>query len=132
MDSHTISNLARAAESYGQVANYLERMGDADGAFTVRLDGLRVLHSSGATESVLTAAASVCMSAAARLGRDAQARQVQPSAGRCSTLRLGRLSGSGLRPRRPAFSSRALALAVSSSASSAPPATSQQPLARCT
>jgi hypothetical protein len=76
VQAEQLRNMSRAAESYGQVANYLERMGDADGAFAVRLDGLRVLHSSGATESVLTAAASVCMSAAARLGRDAQARQV--------------------------------------------------------
>ena len=76
VQAEQLRNMSRAAESYGQVANYLERMGDADGAFAVRLDGLRVLHSSGATESVLTAAASVCMSAAARLGRDTQARQV--------------------------------------------------------
>jgi tetratricopeptide (TPR) repeat protein len=71
-----LRNLARAAESYGQAANYLEQMEDAVGAFSVRLDGLRVLHASGASEPVLTAAASVCMSAAARLGRDTQARQV--------------------------------------------------------
>lgn len=76
VQAEQLRNMSRAAESYGQVANYLERMGDADGAFTVRLDGLRVLHASGATESVLTAAASVCMSAASRLGRETQARQV--------------------------------------------------------
>ncbi len=76
VQAEQLRNMSRAAESYGQVANYLERMGDADGAFAVRLDGLRALHSSGASESVLTAAASVCMSAAARLGRDDQARHV--------------------------------------------------------
>ncbi|WP_224365928.1 tetratricopeptide repeat protein [Hyalangium versicolor] len=76
IQAEQLRNLARAAESYGQAANYLEQMEDAVGAFTVRLDGLRVLHASGASEAVLTAAASVCMSAAARLGRDAQARQV--------------------------------------------------------
>ncbi len=76
IQAEQLRNLARAAESYGQAANYLEQMEDAVGAFTVRLDGLRVLHASGASEPVLTAAASVCMSAAARLGRDAQARQV--------------------------------------------------------
>ncbi|MFL5348554.1 MAG: tetratricopeptide repeat protein [Hyalangium sp.] len=76
IQAEQLRNLARAAESYGQAANYLEQMEDAVGAFTIRLDGLRVLHASGASEPVLTAAASVCMSAAARLGRDAQARQV--------------------------------------------------------
>jgi hypothetical protein len=76
VQAEQLRNMSRAAESYSQVANYLERMGDADGAFAVRLDGLRALHSSGASESVLTAAASVCMSAAARLGRDDQARHV--------------------------------------------------------
>ncbi|HYI01762.1 MAG TPA: hypothetical protein VD972_37785 [Hyalangium sp.] len=76
VQAQQMRNLARAAESYGQAANYLEQMEDADGAFAVRLDGLRVLHAAGASETVLTAAASVCMSAAARLGRDAQARQV--------------------------------------------------------
>jgi tetratricopeptide (TPR) repeat protein len=76
VQAEQMRNLARAAESYGQAANYLEQMEDAGGAFSVRLDGLRVLHTSGASEAVLTAAASVVMSAAARLGRDAQARQL--------------------------------------------------------
>jgi tetratricopeptide (TPR) repeat protein len=76
VQAEQMRNLARAAESYGQAANYLEQMEDAVGAFSMRLDGLRVLHTSGASEAVLTAAASVVMSAAARLGRDAQARQV--------------------------------------------------------
>ncbi|KFE67666.1 tetratricopeptide repeat protein [Hyalangium minutum] len=76
IQAEQMRNLARAAESYGKAANYLEQMGDAGGAFAVRLDGLRVMHGAGASEAVLTAAASVCMSAAARLGRDAQARQV--------------------------------------------------------
>src|SRR6185503_2071642 len=74
-------NLARAAESYGKAATYLEQMEDADGAFSMRLDGLRVLHSSGASEAVLTAAASVVMSAAARLGRDERAREVMEELG---------------------------------------------------
>ncbi|HVG58147.1 MAG TPA: hypothetical protein VNA24_06305 [Hyalangium sp.] len=86
VQAEQLRNMSRAAESYGQVANYLEKMGDADGAFTVRLDGLRVLHSSGASESVLTAAASVCMSAAARLGRDAQARHVLEELGLIPSL----------------------------------------------
>jgi tetratricopeptide (TPR) repeat protein len=76
VQAEQLRNLARAAESYGKAATYLEQMEDADGAFAMRVDGLRVLHSSGASEAVLTAAASVVMSAAARLGRDAQAREV--------------------------------------------------------
>lgn len=71
-----LRNLSWAADSYGQVASYLEKMGDEDGAFSVRLDGLRVLRASGASEAVLTAAASECMSEASRLGREAQARQL--------------------------------------------------------
>jgi tetratricopeptide (TPR) repeat protein len=76
VQAEKMRNLARASEGYGQAANYLEQMGDALGAFAMRLDGLRVLHASGASEAVIAAASSVCMSAAARLGREAQARQV--------------------------------------------------------
>ncbi len=47
VQAEQMRNLARAAESYGKAANYLEQMGDADGAFAVRLDGLRVMHSRG-------------------------------------------------------------------------------------
>jgi tetratricopeptide (TPR) repeat protein len=81
VQAEQMRNLARAAESYGKAATYLEQMEDADGAFSMRLDGLRVLHSSGASEAVLTAAASVVMSAAARLGRDEQAREVMEELG---------------------------------------------------
>jgi tetratricopeptide (TPR) repeat protein len=81
VQAEQMRNLARAAESYGKAATYLEQMEDADGAFAVRLDGLRVLHSSGASEAVLTAAASVLMSAAARLGRDEHAREVMEELG---------------------------------------------------
>ncbi|HEX8705260.1 MAG TPA: hypothetical protein VF815_40890 [Myxococcaceae bacterium] len=81
VQAEQMRNLARAAESYGKAATYLEQMGDADGAFSMRLDGLGVLHSSGASEAVLTAAASVVMSAAARLGRDEQAREVMEELG---------------------------------------------------
>jgi tetratricopeptide (TPR) repeat protein len=81
VQAEKMRNLARAAESYGKAATYLEQMEDADGAFAMRLDGLRVLHSSGASEAVLTAAASVVMSAAARLGRDEQAREVMEELG---------------------------------------------------
>ncbi|MDY7229259.1 tetratricopeptide repeat protein [Hyalangium sp. s54d21] len=76
VQAEQLRNLARSAESYSKAATYLEQMEDAVGAFSVRLDGLRVLHASGASEAVLTAAASVVMSSAARLGRDAQAREV--------------------------------------------------------
>ncbi|MBN1205843.1 MAG: hypothetical protein JXB05_13075 [Myxococcaceae bacterium] len=76
VQAEKMRNLARASEGYGQAANYLEQMGDATGAFAMRLDGLRGLHASGASEAVIAAAASVCTSAAARLGREAQAQQV--------------------------------------------------------
>ncbi|MDC0713998.1 tetratricopeptide repeat protein [Stigmatella sp. ncwal1] len=76
VQAEQLRNLARAAESYGKAANYLEQMEDAVGALSVRLDGLRVLHAAGASEAVLTAASSVCLSAGSRLNRGAEVRQV--------------------------------------------------------
>ncbi|ADO70028.1 uncharacterized protein STAUR_2224 [Stigmatella aurantiaca DW4/3-1] len=76
VQAEQLRNLARAAESYGKAANYLEQMEDAVGALSVRLDGLRVLHAAGASEAVLTAASSVCLSAGSRLNRGAEVRRV--------------------------------------------------------
>ncbi|SEU15383.1 tetratricopeptide repeat protein [Stigmatella erecta] len=76
VQAEQLRNLARAAESYGKAANYLEQMEDAGGALSVRLDGLRVLHAAGASEAVLTAASSVCLSAGSRLNRGDEVRRV--------------------------------------------------------
>lgn len=76
VQAEQLRSLARAAESYGKAANYLEQMEDAGGALSVRLDGLRVLHAAGASEAVLTAASSVCLSAGSRLNRGDEVRRV--------------------------------------------------------